>query len=78
VSIDTTKTILAEDVEAGFELDLDGDEYGDNELAVYGYATVERRSDWWDGQSGEPMVTLYTTQGEFEMPAGHTVKIRVQ
>lgn len=73
--IDTTKSRYAEDVEVGDELDLDGDEYGDNEKAVYGYALVHRRKDSYI--SGEPCVLLITSQGTFTVPAGHKMKVKV-
>lgn len=73
--IDTCSTRYAEDIEIGDELDLDGDEYGDNENAVFGYATVSVRTDFYS--SKEPWVRLVTSQGIFDMPAGHTVRVKV-
>jgi len=78
MSINICKDVLAEDIEPDFELDLDGDEYGDNEFAIFGYAVVLRRTEWYDANTGEPWVTLYTSQGDFEMPAGHAVKVKVE
>lgn len=76
MSIDTTKPVVAEEVETGDELDFDGDDYADNEMSIFGFAAVNNISHWWDGESGSPMVTLYTSQGDFEMPAGHFVKLK--
>lgn len=73
--IDTCKDKYAEDIEVGDELDLDGDEYGDNERAIYSYAVVLQRSDSYENK--EPYVKLVTSQGEFTMPAGHFVKVKV-
>ena len=73
--IDTTKERYAEDVEDGDELDLDGDEYGDNEKAMFGYAKVLRRKDSY--LDGDPCVLLTTSQGTFTVPAGHLMKVRV-
>lgn len=73
--IGTCKDHYAEDIEVGNELDLDGDEYGDNEDAIYGYAVVENRKDVY--VSGDPWVILTTSQGVFHMPAGHLVKVKI-
>lgn len=73
--IDTTKERYAEDIEVGDELDLDGDEYGDNENAMFGYAEVHRRKDSYIG--GDPCVLLITSQGTFTVPAGHLMKVKV-
>jgi hypothetical protein len=77
MSIDTVRRIVAEDVGEDDELDLDGDEYGDNELAVYAYATVMKVTPYWDGESDEPMVVLTTSQGVFNFPAGHYLKVKI-
>ena len=74
--IDVVKEIRAVEVELGDELDFDGDEYGDNESAIFGYAVVEKAKEWYD-EDNDPWVTLGTTQGEFDMPAGHLVKLRI-
>jgi hypothetical protein len=73
--IDTTKYRYAEDLHVGDELDLDGDEYGDNENAIFGYAKVLRLKDSYT--KGEPCILLVTTQGIFTVPAGHRMKVRV-
>lgn len=78
MSTDICKKVLAEDVNIGDELDFDGDEYGDNEFAVFGYAKVVGILWWHNYDEEEPWVTLNTTQGEFEMPAGHRVKVKVE
>lgn len=75
--ISTTKSIYAEEVDTHDQLDFDGDEYADNDQALYGYAVVERKTEWYDGQTGFPWVSLYTTQGIFDMPAGHLVKLKL-
>lgn len=77
MSIDTVRRIVAEDVEEDDELDLYGDEYGDNENAIYNYALVTKVTPCWDGQSGEPLITLTTSQGVFDFPAGHYLKVKV-
>lgn len=74
--IDTTKKRYAEDLDIGDELDLDGDEYGDNENATFGYAQLLRRKDSYI--DGEPCVLLITSQGTFTVPAGHQMKVKVQ
>jgi hypothetical protein len=73
--ISTCRDKYAEDIEVGDQLDLDGDEYADNEQAIYSYAVVLQRSDFY--QNKEPYVKLTTSQGEFAMPAGHVVKVKV-
>lgn len=73
--IDVCKERYAEDIEIGDELDLDGDEYGDNENAMFGYALVNQRTDLY--QDGEPWVQLTTSQGMIQMPAGHMVKVKI-
>lgn len=77
MSIDTVRNVFAEDVEPSDELDFAEDEYGYNDLADFAYATVERRTEWYDGKTGEPWVTLHTDQGSYEMPAAHLVKKKV-
>ncbi len=74
MSVDTCKERYAEDIEIGDELDLDGDEYGDNESAIYGYALVMHRKDFYS--AGDPWVVLNTSQGVFEFPAGHVLKVK--
>lgn len=76
--IDLTTTIYAEDVEPGAELDFSQDELCYNDDADEQYATVNRKTDWWDAVNGEPWCTLFTTQGDFEVPADHRVRIKVQ
>ncbi len=76
MSVDVVREIRAREVEVGDELDFDGDEYGDNELAIFGYASVSDVIEWYDNDN-DPWVVLNTSQGEFEMPAGHLVKLRI-
>lgn len=78
MSVDTCKRIYAEDIEVGDQLDFSMDEYGYNDAAEAAYASVERKTDWWAGETGEPWVTLYTDQGRFDMPADHHVMRKVQ
>jgi hypothetical protein len=78
VSVDLCKDTLVEWVEPGDQLDFAQDEYGYNDDADASYATVDRKTDWWSGEDGDPWVTLYTSQGIFDMPADHTVKRKVQ
>lgn len=73
--ISTVKSVIAEDLEIFSELNLDGDEYADNERALYGYALLLEIREWYS--EGAPWVTLKTTQGSFDMPAGHAVKVKV-
>jgi hypothetical protein len=73
--ISTCRDKYAEDIEVGDQLDLDGDEYADNEQAIYCYAGVLQRTDFYENK--EPYVKLTTSQGEFTMPAGHVVKVKV-
>ncbi len=73
--IDTVVSVMAEYVEIGNELDLDGDEYCDNEYAIYEYAKVLDIHDWY--RYGDPWITLTTSQGKFDIPAGHTFKVRM-
>ena len=70
------KDIYAEDVEVGDELDFDGDEYCDNEFAIFGYAKVMDKGEFY--QDKEPWVKLRTGQGTFEIPAGHMVRVKIQ
>lgn len=74
--IDLVKEISAREIEVDDELDLDGDEYGDNEKAINGYALVLAYAEWYDDDN-DPWVTIETTQGSFDMPAGHLVKVKV-
>lgn len=78
MSTDLCKNTWAEDIEIGDELNLDGDEYGDNEQAIFGYAVVERKTEWWDGSTGFPWITLTTSQGEFEVPSSHVFKVKIE
>jgi hypothetical protein len=71
------KPVYAEDVEPDTELDFAEDEYGWNDKADQAYAVVLRRTEWYDGATGEPWVTLHTDQGSFDMPASHLVKMKV-
>jgi hypothetical protein len=73
--VDSIKRRYAEDIEVGDELDLDGDEYGDNEDAIFGYAVVNCRTDSYVGR--DPWVELETSQGIFRTPAGHKLKVKV-
>jgi hypothetical protein len=73
--IDVCKDRYAEDIEVNDELDLDGDEYGDNEFAIFYYAVVTDRKDFY--QNKESWITLTTSQGVFTMPGGHIVKVKV-
>jgi len=80
MSVDTCKPVYADNIEPDDEIDLDGDEYAedlDPAVAMSGYALVERKTEWYDAATGFPWVTLWTTQGNFEMPAGHLVKLKV-
>lgn len=77
MSIDMVTSVFAEFVEASDELDFADDEYGYNDLADFAYAKVERCTQWYDGITGEPWVTLHTNQGSYEMPAEHKVKKRI-
>lgn len=72
------KSVYAEDVEAGDELDFSMDDFCYNDLADQSYALLERKTDWWSGENGEPWVTLHTDQGTFDMPADHKVMRKVQ
>lgn len=74
--IDLVKEIAAREVEVDDELDLDGDEYGDNEKAASDYASVLKYAEWYDDDN-YPWVTVATTQGNFDMPAGHLVRVKV-
>jgi len=77
VSIDLVKSIFAEDVDPSDELDFSDDEYCYNDLADFAFATVQRRTEWYDGATGEPWITLHTDQGSYEMPADHLVKKKI-
>ena len=72
----TCKTIFAEDLEVGDEIDADGDEYCDNEFAIFNYAKVLMRTDIY--RHGEPWLLLRTNQGAFEVPGSHEIKVKVQ
>jgi hypothetical protein len=78
MSIDTCRKILAEDIEVDDELDLDGDEYGDNADAVTSYAVVDRIRDKSDAVNSDPWLTFYTSQGTFDCPAGHYLRVKVE
>jgi hypothetical protein len=73
--IDTCRPRYAEDVNVQDKLDLDGDEYCDNDKAIYDYATVINRTDYYS--QGKSWVSLITSQGVFEVPAGHKLKVKV-
>ena len=76
MSIDLCREVVADEIEVDDEIDLDGDEYGDNSLAMSAFAVVKHRVEWYDADN-YPWVTFRTTQGEFDMPAGHLVKLKV-
>jgi hypothetical protein len=73
--IDTCKPRYAEDINPQDELDLDGDEYCDNEKAIYSYATVLSRLDYYS--QGEAWISFTTSQGVFEVPGSHKLKVKV-
>ncbi len=73
--VDLCKSRYAEDVEVGDELDLDGDEYGDNEFAAIQYASVLSYNHIY--KQNDPWVLINTSQGEFLFPAGHMLKVKV-
>jgi hypothetical protein len=73
--ITLTRKVVAENIQEGDEVDLDGDEYGDNEKAPSAYALVDSVTEWY--ADGYPWVTLHTDQGSYEMPAGHIVRLKV-
>lgn len=70
----TVKNVYVEELEVGNELDLDGDEYGDNEFAIFNYAKVLDLDDVYI--DGDPWVYVRTSQGSFQMPSGHKVKVK--
>jgi hypothetical protein len=74
--VDLCKDRFAEYIEPGDELDFDDDEYADNENASYSFAVVSSVRQWYDAAK-DPWITLVTSQGSFDMPAGHYVKIKV-
>lgn len=76
MSIDLCRDVAADEIDEGDLLDLEDNEYGDNPKAMYGFALVERKREWYD-EDNFPWVTLYTDQGTFDMPAGHLVKLKV-
>jgi hypothetical protein len=76
VSIDTVRIVFAEFIEPDDELDLDGDEYGDNPQAQENYATVEKVRDTYEDH--EPYVLVVTDQGTFNFPASHQLRVKVQ
>lgn len=76
MSIDTTRNVRAIRIEVGDQLDLDGDEYGDNEMAIFTFAEVSEVTDYRD-EDGDLWVTLNTSQGEYNFPAGHWIKRKV-
>jgi hypothetical protein len=78
VSVDLCKDSFAEWIEPGDKLDFAQDEWCYNDDADAAYATVIRKTDWWHGETGDPWITFYTDQGVFDVPADHTVKLKVE
>lgn len=76
MSIDTTKRVHVIRIDVGDEIDLADDEYGDNELAMFGFAEVLEISEWKD-EDGDLWVNLHTTQGEYGFPSWYEVKRKV-
>jgi hypothetical protein len=76
LSIDTTRNVRAIRIEVGDELDLADDEYGDNEMAIFMFATVEEISEYRDEDS-DLWLKIDTTQGTYDFPAGHWIKVKV-
>lgn len=76
MSIDTTRNVRALRIEIGDEIDLADDEYGDNEMAIFYFATVDGITEYRD-DDGDLWITLSTSQGEFSFPAGHWIKRKV-
>jgi hypothetical protein len=77
MSIDICREVFVREVEIDDEIDLEDDEYGDNEQAVYGFAKVMDAVDWRNDE-GDLMVTLKTTQGTYDFPVGHLIKLKVE
>lgn len=73
--ISTSRDRYVEDLRIGDEVDLDGDEYGDNDNAIYNYAIITDLEDIYSDR--QPWVRVSTSQGEFEMPAGHIIRVKV-
>lgn len=76
MSIDLVKEVYAAEIEIDDELDLDGDEYGDNEQAMFAYAVVQKRTSWFD-EDGYLWITFETSQGNFDVPENHLLKLKV-
>jgi hypothetical protein len=76
MSIDTCRKVYADMLEPDDEIDLADDEYGDNEQAVYSFATVIDTEIWVDSD-GDYVVTVVTDQISFTCPREHKVKQKV-
>lgn len=76
MSIDTTRNVRAIHIEIGDDIDLADDEYGDNEMAIFGFAEVDNVWESRD-EDGDLRVFISTSQGTYEFPAGHWIKRRV-
>ncbi len=76
MSIDICREIHADEIEVGDEVDFEDNEYAETAESIYGFATVNSVVEWYDDES-YPWVTLHTSQGSFDMPAGTLVKLRV-
>lgn len=77
MSIDLCKEVYPSQIEQGDELDFDGDEYCDNESAVYDFAKVFDVRESVDSD-GDLVVTLSTSQGTYDVPGNHLVKLKIQ
>lgn len=69
------RKVMAAHIEPDDELDLDGDDYGDNELAQSSYARVFSFEDAID-DDGDLIVILTTSQINFSCPANHYLKVK--
>ena len=76
MSIDTTKPVRAVSLEEGDEIDLADDEYGDNDDAIFYFAVVNEVSEFRDAD-GYLWVKANTSQGEYDFPASHILKLKV-